>query len=1089
MSDNRGGRGGRGGGGRGGGGGGGGRGGGQQGGGGGRGGGYQGSGGGGGRGGGYQGGGGGDRGGRGGGYQGGGGGGFQGGGGRGGRGGGFQGGGGGGRGGFGGGQGAGGYEPPPPDVYKGIDGRGAPEPDAQITKLEDDWIKKHVSDNLVTSMSKLSLSEKEKANNLPVRPGHGTMGEKVKLWANYFKINIKSPAIYRYTIKVAATEEKLGKEAEVASKKVEVVVGKLLKQIEANVKSVAIASDFKVHLVTTTKLKVPENRIFEVTWTEPSSNQNLPSKPQTWVVKVEESVETCDFGKVLNELTTLDPKLDGDFPKYNVELDALNTIVTHHARADDNVAVVGRGRFFAIGDDLIEQVRPHDSPLVILRGYFASVRPATGRLLLNTNITHGVFRPGVKLAQLFQELGLDVMDKCNAWNEVTKNQLNDKMRRVHKVLAKGRVELNAPFLIDGKIVYKKCYRTLNGIANRGDERGKQKDGKEVRYPPLFGIPGVQVGGPTSCQFYLRARETKDGAAPPPTPGLPSNAYITVANYYKQRYGITANASLPLVNVGTKEKAIYVLAEFCTLVKGRSVKAKLTANEADNMIKFACRAPSLNAQSIVTKGRQTLGLDKSLTLGKFKVSIDKELITVVGRELKPPMLTYSGNKTVEPQDGGWLMKFVKVARPCRKIEKWTYLELKGSKANEGVPQAMTAFAEFLNRTGIPINPRFSPGMSMSVPGSEKEFFAKVKELMSSHQFVVVLLPRKDVAIYNMVKRAADITFGVHTVCCVAEKFLSTKGQLGYFANVGLKVNLKFGGTNHNIKTPIPLLAKGKTMVVGYDVTHPTNLAAGQSPASAPSIVGLVSTIDQHLGQWPAMVWNNPHGQESMTEQFTDKFKTRLELWRSNPANNRSLPENILIFRDGVSEGQFQMVIKDELPLVRAACKLVYPAGKLPRITLIVSVKRHQTRFFPTDPKHIHFKSKSPKEGTVVDRGVTNVRYWDFFLQAHASLQGTARSAHYTVLVDEIFRADYGNKAADTLEQLTHDMCYLFGRATKAVSICPPAYYADLVCDRARIHQKELFDALDENDSVKTDDFARWGNSGAVHPNLRNSMYYI
>nr|2XDY_A Chain A, Post-transcriptional Gene Silencing Protein Qde-2 [Neurospora crassa] len=141
--------------------------------------------------------------------------------------------------------------------------------------------------------------------------------------------------------------------------------------------------------------------------------------------------------------------------------------------------------------------------------------------------------------------------------------------------------------------------------------------------------------------------------------------------------------------------------------------------------------------------------------------------------------------------------VKVARPCRKIEKWTYLELKGSKANEGVPQAMTAFAEFLNRTGIPINPRFSPGMSMSVPGSEKEFFAKVKELMSSHQFVVVLLPRKDVAIYNMVKRAADITFGVHTVCCVAEKFLSTKGQLGYFANVGLKVNLKFGGTNHNI----------------------------------------------------------------------------------------------------------------------------------------------------------------------------------------------------------------------------------------------------------------------------------------------------
>jgi hypothetical protein len=57
---------------------------------------------------------------------------------------------------------------------------------------------------------------------------------------------------------------------------------------------------------------------------------------------------------------------------------------------------------------------------------------------------------------------------------------------------------------------------------------------------------------------------------------------------------------------------------------------------------------------------------------------------------------------------------------------------------------------------------------------------------------------------------------------------------------------------------------------------------------------------------------------------------------------------------------------------------------------VSVKRHQTRFYPTDRDHIHPRSKSPKEGTIVDRGVTNVRYWDFFLQAHASLQGKPSS---------------------------------------------------------------------------------------------------
>jgi eukaryotic translation initiation factor 2C len=56
-----------------------------------------------------------------------------------------------------------------------------------------------------------------------------------------------------------------------------------------------------------------------------------------------------------------------------------------------------------------------------------------------------------------------------------------------------------------------------------------------------------------------------------------------------------------------------------------------------------------------------------------------------------------------------------------------------------------------------------------------------------------------------------------------------------------------------------------------------------------------------------------------------------------------------------------------------------------------------------------------------------------LQAHAAIQGTARPAHYYTILDEIFQ---GGKiqppfqnAADALEDLTHNMCYLFGRATR------------------------------------------------------------
>jgi hypothetical protein len=66
-----------------------------------------------------------------------------------------------------------------------------------------------------------------------------------------------------------------------------------------------------------------------------------------------------------------------------------------------------------------------------------------------------------------------------------------------------------------------------------------------------------------------------------------------------------------------------------------------------------------------------------------------------------------------------------------------------------------------------------------------------------------------------------------------------------------------------------------------------------------------------------------------------------------------------------------------------------------------------------------------------------------------------------------------------------MCYAYGRATKAVSICPPAYYADLVAARARIHKSELFDDARSVSAAQQASIA----GRTVHNNLKDTMYYI
>lgn len=354
-----------------------------------------------------------------------------------------------------------------------------------------------------------------------------------------------------------------------------------------------------------------------------------------------------------------------------------------------------------------------------------------------------------------------------------------------------------------------------------------------------------------------------------------------------------------------------------------------------------------------------------------------------------------------------------------------------------------------------------------------------------KLIFIVLPSDDKDFYNDVKRAADIKVGVHTVCAVASKF--ARDSIQYFANVALKFNLKFGGTNQTMDpSKLGIIAHGKTMVVGLDVTHPS---PGSLP-NAPSIAGIVASTDATLSQFPGKLQIQERRKE-MVSNLDDLLLTRLKLWSSR--NGGRLPENILVYRDGVSEGQYQAVLDEEFPQLRKACEEAYPPSDIrrgvPNITIVIVGKRHHTRFYPTQLKDGDANG-NPQPGTVVDRGVTEARNWEFYLQAHNALQGTVRPAHYFVVHDEIFAQAKINppfaNAADALEDLTHNMCYLFPRATRAVSICPPAYLADLLCERGRVYLQRLYDPpfnqRDQQPNARQSEVE-------IHKNLVNSMFYL
>ena len=170
---------------------------------------------------------------------------------------------------------------------------------------------------------------------------------------------------------------------------------------------------------------------------------------------------------------------------------------------------------------------------------------------------------------------------------------------------------------------------------------------------------------------------------------------------------------------------------------------------------------------------------------------------------------------------------------------------------------------------------------------------------------------------------------------------------YIANLALKFNLKLGGVNHSLPPDrLGFLQKGNTMVMGIDVTHPS---PGQIK-EGPSIAAVVASIDKHLAQWPCSLRTQRREFKGADEvvkppQLGPMVSERLDLWMQN--NKGNLPERILVYRDGVSESQYEEILRTEVPVIQAEC--VKKGSNSTLVAFVVVGKRHHTRFYPTNIK--------------------------------------------------------------------------------------------------------------------------------------------
>ena len=557
-------------------------------------------------------------------------------------------------------------------------------------------------------------------------------------------------------------------------------------------------------------------------------------------------------------------------------------------------------------------------------------------------------------------------------------------------------------------------------------------------------------------------------------------------YFMQKYNIRLEyPDLPSITVGSKGTALPM--EVCTIVRGQHKRGKLTGDQTANMIRYSAR-PAFEKEKVIQQIANREIVVNDPLLAHYGIKPSNRMIEVNGRILDIPTINYS-NKTINPRDGSWNLIDV-VFSVAKAMDNWGIIDFVGVR---DVGQFIHDLQTVGGNSGMRISdPRFVENPRIDTRADEfrkkeqiRKEFQRVYKGYPGLQMIVVFIngkpfPLQNKEMYGHIKTICDSELGVNSQC-IKDKNLF-KLNKSTIANICMKINAKLGGINHVVemcRNPNAELFKRPVMFIGAAVKHP----GPGNDEFTPSIAGMVGSIDSKLAKYVSCVRFQNHSRSiadkiqsgqplkrkerlEMIDKFEEMAYELLQGFRQFCMGH--LPERIIYYRSGVSEGQFTQVLDWELKALRRACKLFHDEkpGYEPAITLVCVQKNHHLRMFCADKRHQVGRGGNIPPGTCVDREVTHSLEFDFFLCSHSATQGTIIPTHYHVLWDE------NNFNANSLQALTHQLCHTYARCTKAISVPAPIYYARSVAKRAAMSANFRDDDASSVSSGPRGDLKKW-----------------
>lgn len=512
-------------------------------------------------------------------------------------------------------------------------------------------------------------------------------------------------------------------------------------------------------------------------------------------------------------------------------------------------------------------------------------------------------------------------------------------------------------------------------------------------------------------------------SPKDTFTLMDGTKTTFVEYYSKNYGITIKEmDQPLLMHRPKERSkpggkqvitgeILLVPEL-SFMTGIPEKMKKDFKSMKDLTKHINVSTEQHTRSIKQLLKKINGHPESQKeLSKWGLEVGSEILVIKGRTLPLETICLQTSSFITGTDVSWSREVVRDPS-ISAIPLNTWAIYYPRRCAEQAEELVSCF----KKVAGPIGVKVERPIRVELQNDRTETY--VKHIHST----ITSEPNLQLVVCIMVGNRDDLYGAIKKLCCVKSpipsqainvRTISQPQKLRSVAQkIILQINSKLGGELWTVNVPLKNL-----MVVGVDVHHDTSKARR-------SVMGFVASVNSSLTRWYSRVTF-----QTPTEELICGFRVCLvAALQKYYEVNHNLPDKIVVYRDGVSEGQLQVVEQYEVPQI-LKCFETFPNYE-PKLVFIVVQKRINTVLYSLSSNT--FGSAPP--GTILDHTLTNRKWVDFFLMAHTIRQGCGLPTHYVSLYNT------ANLSPDHLQRLTFKMCHLYWNWPGTIRVPAPCKYA-------------------------------------------------